>query len=98
MCVTRPAPAIQDVADAIRGAFPSYARALPRGANPLPRWMLLPAMRLAVTREAYSYTRAMLGRRVDFDTGLTESTLGVRFCLCGESAVDTVAWLLARGA
>jgi nucleoside-diphosphate-sugar epimerase len=97
VCVSRPSPRLQDVADAIRGAFPAYARALPRRAMPLPRWLLLAAMRLTVTREAFSYTRAMLGRRVDYDTSLTESALGARFRPYGESVVDTVAWLHARG-
>ncbi len=92
LCVTRPIPSIQQVADVIRARFPRYERVLPKRPLPLPRALLLASMRLAVTREAYTYTRAMLGRRVDFDTSLTERTLGVGFRPYEQSVIDTVAW------
>lgn len=97
VCVARPVPRLQDVADAIRGAFPGYASVLPRRALPVPPWALLAAMRFTVTREAYTYTRAMLGRRVEYDTALTDEVLGVRCRPYDRTVVDTVAWLRERG-
>lgn len=97
VCAADPAPRIQDVADALAARFPAYAKVLPRRALPAPPWMLLALMRLAVTREAYTYTRAMLGRRVRYDNTLTREVLGVACRPWRDSVVETVAWLDARG-
>lgn len=95
--VGRPVTSMQGLADAVRAAFPEYGPVLPRRALPLPRALLLGGMRLSLTREAWSYTRAMLGRRIDYDTALAEQDLGLRTRPLDESVRDSVAWLRARG-
>jgi len=97
VCVARPSPRIHDLADVVRANFEPYAKWMPRRAIPLPRWLLLAVMRLSVTREAHSYSRAMMGRRVEYDATLTEETLGVRFRSPRDTVVETVDWLLRRG-
>ncbi len=97
ICVSPPTPSMQDLADAIRQTAPEYASVLPRGRLRLPRLLLLAAMRLAVTREAYSYTRGMLGRQVDYDTSLAQDELSMTWRPVRTSVADTVGWLRAGG-
>lgn len=93
VCVADRSPNIQAMADAIREAHPRHARALPSRALPLPRPLLLAAMRASVTPEAFSYTRAMMGRRVTYDTALTRQLLGADFTPWEATVRDTVRWL-----
>lgn len=95
--VGRPVSSMQGLADAVRASFPEYGPLLPRRRLPVPRSLLLGGMRLALTPEAWSYTRAMLGRRVDYDTALSEQDLGLRTRPVADSVRDTVAWLRAHG-
>lgn len=96
VCVSPPSTALQALADAVRTHAPEYAPALPRRRLPLPRALLLAAMRLTVTREAHAYTRAMLGRRITYDTALTEDVLGVRWRPVAESVAESLDWLRAH--
>lgn len=97
ICVAPPPTSLRALADAVRAGAPEYGPRLPRRTLPLPRWLLLAAMRFAVDREAYSYTRAMLGRPVVYDASLTEELLGLAWRPLAESVAETVAWLQARG-
>jgi dihydroflavonol-4-reductase len=97
ICVAQPVNRLQQLADMIRADFPEYSRILPKSALPLPNWLLLAVMRFMVTPEAYSYTRAMLGRNVAYDTSLSEAVLGMRWHDARQSVFDTVRWLRERG-
>ena len=97
ICTAQPVTSMQALADALRRGYPDLAPVLPRRTLPLPRGLLLLAMRPRLTPEAASYMRAMLGRRVDYDTSLAEDLLGVRWRPLDVSVCDTVAWLRDRG-
>lgn len=96
VCVASPTTHFQALADAVRTHAPAYAPVLPKRQLPLPRALLLAAMRLSVSREAHSYARAMLGRRVTYDTSLTEQALGVGWRPVSETVADTLAWIEAH--
>ncbi|MCK6507861.1 NAD-dependent epimerase/dehydratase family protein [Myxococcota bacterium] len=95
--VGQPVTSMQALADAVRACAPEYGPILPRRRLPVPRPLLLAGMRLSLTPEAWSYTRAMLGRRVEYDTTLAEQDLGLRTRPLLDSVRDTVAWLRAQG-
>ncbi|MFT5680591.1 MAG: nucleoside-diphosphate-sugar epimerase [Myxococcota bacterium] len=97
ICTAQPVTSLQDMADAVLEGFPIYAPLLPRRRLPLPRALLLLGMRFSLTREAYSYTRAMLDRRVSYDTTLSQEMLGMRWRSAAESIGDTMRWLQAHG-
>lgn len=97
VCVAPPTTPLQALADAVRTHAPAYAPVLPKRRLPLPRALLLAAMRLTVSREAHGYARAMLGRRVTYDTTLTEQALAMRWRPVAESVADTLAWIDAHG-
>src|SRR5206468_2433379 len=97
ICVGRPVPRMQEIADHIRELFPPYDRLLPRRTMRLPRALLLAAMRVMLDREELSYARAMLGRRLDYDTSLVEQ-LGIHFRPLREGLRDTIHWLRLRAA
>lgn len=95
--VSQPVRRIQEIADIIAQDFPEYRSLLPKRSLPLPRWLLVAAMRPAVTREAWLYTRAMLGRPVHYDTSLTEALSGVHWRTSRETLGDTIRWLREKG-
>ncbi|MCA9544718.1 MAG: NAD-dependent epimerase/dehydratase family protein, partial [Myxococcales bacterium] len=67
ICVTPPTAQLLHIADAVRARRPAFAARMPRRLLPLPRPLLLLAVRLTESREAWSYTRGMLGRRLEYD-------------------------------
>lgn len=97
VCASRPSPRLQDLADVLRDEFPELSRRLPRRALPIPNVILLAAMRLTVSREAASYARAMMGRKVDYDNTLCRELLGLTFTDLRASLRASVGWLRARG-
>ncbi|MCA9544716.1 MAG: hypothetical protein KC613_10015, partial [Myxococcales bacterium] len=76
---------------------PAFAARMPRRLLPLPRPLLLLAVRLTESREAWSYTRGMLGRRLEYDTALAAELLGGRWRALDDTLTETIDWLVAHG-